>query len=194
MAARKHFLRPTEFDHLRRLRDKIGITKLALVLDLPFYTCRSMLDVERVSDRTLQRVRDHLPAAIARYLVDCPDDDSSARSGREPLQPANVDVQATLATLLPYVSVTRLAHALGISLGTVKAAAAGYRRMHAATAEAFRTQLDVLLQPPYDALRSTLRASALDGAVEALRTGVLAPIEGLTAEETETLLVSAARG
>ncbi len=187
---RKHLLRPGDYDHLKRLRDRIGVTRLADVLDLPFYTCRSMLNVERVNDRTLQRVRDHLPAAVQRYLVEAGPDKPATTRPHEPLQKVDTDVQAAIATLMPYVSATRLAQALGLSLNTLKAAAAGYRRMHVSTVDALRARLDELLQPPYADLRVALRTPPIDDVLEGLRVGVLAPISGLTAEETEELLLN----
>lgn len=188
MAARKRFLRPAEFDQLTQLRDRIGITKLAAALDLPFYTCRDMLNVERVNDRTVQRVRDHLPAAVGRYLAEA-GPEAPAQPEHEPLQSVDAEIQATLSTLLPYVSMTRLAHVLGLSLSTLKAAAAGYRRMHVSTADVLRNQLRDLLQPPYAGLRTALRAPPLDAAIDGLRVGVLAPIYGLDAAQTEALLL-----
>jgi hypothetical protein len=188
MAARKRFLRPSEFDQLTQLRDRIGITKLAAALDLPFYTCRDMLNVERVNDRTVQRVRDHLPSAVAKYLAES-GPEPPAQPEHEPLQSVDAEIQATLSTLLPYVSMTRLAHVLGLSLSTLKAAAAGYRRMHVATADVLRNQLRDLLQPPYAGLRTALRSPPLDAAIDGLRVGVLAPIYGLDAAQTEALLL-----
>lgn len=191
MAARKRFLRATEFDQLTKLRDRIGITKLAAALDLPFYGCRDMLNVERVNDRTVQRVRDHLPAAVRRYLTEA-GPEPPAQPEREPLRNVDAEIQATLSTLLPYVSMARLAHVLGLSLSALRAAAAGYRRMHASTADALRNKLHDLLQPPYAGLRTALRSPPLDAAIRGLRVGVLCPIYSLNVAQTETLLLGGA--
>jgi hypothetical protein len=185
---RKLFLRPAELDQLKQLRDRIGITKLALVLDLPFYTCRSMLDVKRVSVRTLQRVRAHLPGAVTSYLASSPSPEPTTPD-HEPLRDVDAEVRATLSTLLPYVSTLRLARALDLSLNTLKAAAAGYRRMHAATAETLHGRLDELLQPPHEDLRATLRAQPVDAVLRGLRVGVLAPLPGMSIAETRSLLL-----
>jgi hypothetical protein len=187
-AARKRFLRPKELDQLTQLRDRIGITKLAAALDLPFYTCRDVLNVERVNERTAQRVRDHLPAAVERYLTKAATAPPMQREYK-PLQSVDATIQATLSTLLPYVSMTRLAHVLGLSLSTLKAAAAGYRRMHAATADSLRNQLCDLMLPPYAGLRTALRSPPIAGAIDGLRAGVLDPIYGLDVAQTEALLL-----
>jgi len=188
MSARKRFLRPSELDQLTQLRDRIGITKLAAELDLSFYTCRDMLNVERINDRTVQRVRDYLPTAVARHLAGA-GPEPPKQPENEPLQNVDAQIQATLSTLLPYVSITRLAHILGLSMSTLKAAAAGYRRMHVSTAEVLRDQLHDLLLPPYDGLRTALRSPPRDAAIDGLRVGVLAPIYGLDAAQTEALLL-----
>jgi hypothetical protein len=189
MRKQTHLLRPAELDQLRQLRDRLGVSKLARALDLPFYACRSMLNVERISDRTLQRVRDHLPEVAERHLaLPLPE---SPRP-HVPLQAPDADVQALLATLSPYVSMMRLAHALGLSFATLKAATAGYRRMHTSTLDALRGQLDELLQPPYEALRATLRSPTPDAVLRGLRVGVLLPLPGMSVAQTEAILLAAA--
>ena len=184
----------TEFALLTQLHDHIGITKLAAALDLPYYTCRSMLNSERVSDAMAKRVRAHLPAAVERYLPEFGTPSKTRRRRAEarrktPLGLVEADTQETLATLMPYVSTGRLAHTLGLSKCTLQAAVAGYRRMHAATVEALQAQLSDLLRPPYDALRPILNSPPRSAALRGLRTGLFAPIRGLDAQETEALLL-----
>jgi hypothetical protein len=185
----RRYLRPAEFDQLKQLRERIGITKLAAVLDLPFYTARSMLDVERVSERTMQRVRDHLPAAVARHLTPLPSSRAPSVADQfEPLRPADDELRGALSAMLPYVSLVRLANYTGTSVNTLRAAVAGYRPMRASTLDTLRSQLDTLLQPPHDALRGLLRAPR-PNAMRALRAGLLAPLPGMTAVQTEELLL-----
>jgi hypothetical protein len=181
-------LQSAELDQAKQLRDRIGLTKLARLLDISFYTCRSMLEVEGVTERTLRHVRERLPNVAARYLKP-----SGVRRGTSPNQDlvrdVGAEVRATLAILAPYVSMSRLARMLDVSLKTLKAAAAGYRPMHFATAEALRSHLDELLQPPYAALRNALRAQPQDVVLRGLQVGVVAPLPGMNAAETRALLL-----
>ena len=183
----RNILRPAEFAQLRQLSDRLGVTRLADALDLPFYICRSLLNLQRVSDRTRYRVRAYLPKLVAGHLTN--QAPPPKRRPPPPLRVAGGDIRMTLAALFPYVSAVRLAGALGLSLNTMNAAAAGYRRMHVATAEMLRSRLDDLLQPPHDALRATLRVTTPGSVLQGLRVGMLAPIPGLTAEQTERLLL-----
>lgn len=179
-----------ELEQLRQLRNQLGASKLARELDIPFYAVRSMLDVERVSLRVLQRMRDQLPDVVARHIDDKPAQPTASIVNALPEQGMQMVDRTTmdrLVRLSPYVSVLRLAAALGVRRATLRAATSGYRLMRSETLGRLRAGLDELLSPPHERLRESLSAPS-EAAIRALRSGALAPIPGLDAATTERLL------
>jgi len=124
----KRYLLAHEFEQLRELRTILGITKLAKLLDLPFYACRNMVAVQgRVTKRTIQHVRDYLPDLVAQHMPSAPAAAaaeaplvSTSVSSPDPrlLLPAEID-QLTL--LHDQLGVSRLSEELGIEPETCRA-------------------------------------------------------------------------
>jgi hypothetical protein len=183
-----------EIGLLRQLNARIGVTRLAQALDIPFYTCRSLLAIDRMTERTLTQVRDRLPKVVGEYL-DGPAPVRRKKVVRPPsesLQPVDPDVRAQLNALQPYVSMVRLSQALGFSTKTLRAVVAGYRPLRGSTQQLLRDQLAELLRPPRHLLREALLTPSA-AVLQSLRDGFLAPLPGLTTAETEAFVTARPR-
>ncbi len=150
MSVKRRLPTRKEIGLLRQLNARIGVTRLAQALDIPFYTCRSLLAIDRMTERTLTQVRDRLPKVVGQYLDGPPlvRRKKVVRPPSEPLQPVDPDVRAQLNALQPYVSMMRLSQALGLSTKTLRAVAAGYRPLRESTQQLLRDQLVEFLRPP----------------------------------------------
>jgi hypothetical protein len=186
--AKKRLPTAKEIDLLRRLNALIGVTDLARRLDLPFYTTRDLVAVERVTERSLRQLRDRLPQLIS--LLDAPPPRRrKAEPTTEPLQAIDPALRAELRAIAPYVSMVRFAEVLSFSVRTVRAAMAGYRELHASTQAHLRSNLSEVLQPPRSLLRQALVTPSAE-TLRSLRQGFLAPLPGLTAAETEHFVLA----
>jgi len=181
--AKKRLPTAKEVDLLRRLSAQIGVTDLARRLDLPFYTTRDLVAVERVTERSLRQLRDRLPQLVT--LLDAPSPRrKKAEPTTEPLQAMDPTLRNELLAIAPYISMVRFAEVLGFSVKTVRAAMGGYRELHASTHAHLRSNLSEVLQPPRQLLREALVTPSAE-LLCSLRQGFLAPLPGLTAAETE---------
>ena len=80
MSVKRRLPTRKEIGLLRQLNARIGVTRLAQALDIPFYTCRSLLAIDRMTERTLTQVRDRLPKVVGQYLDGPPCSSQEGRS------------------------------------------------------------------------------------------------------------------
>jgi hypothetical protein len=185
----KTLLIEDEYALLKTGRDRLGIMKMSRVLGIRSESVRELLKINRVTRRSAQRVRDALPL-LRKALAAARPKPTEPRPKRVHLVRADPALRQKLIALRPFVYLDRLAHVLGTTAMTVRAIISGYRKMHQTLLEDVHARVDFLLTSPYVDLRGALVAPRA-AVLESLRLGLLPPLPGFTAEETEKFVVEA---